>query len=98
MFLTSRRLHTRCLSDWSTDVCSSDLRDVLDPTRLVEHAHPLGVAVVHHPHLEATVAHQRLEAEVLAAAEVGVQPELQEIGRAACRERLQLAEVVVVTE
>src|ERR1039458_7905396 len=24
-FLASRRLHTRCLSDWSSDVCSSDL-------------------------------------------------------------------------
>src|ERR1035441_5741640 len=25
-FLSSRRRHTRCLSDWSSDVCSSDLR------------------------------------------------------------------------
>src|ERR1035438_4128487 len=24
-FFSSRRLHTRCLSDWSSDVCSSDL-------------------------------------------------------------------------
>src|SRR5262245_62196368 len=24
-FLSSRRPHTRCLSDWSSDVCSSDL-------------------------------------------------------------------------
>src|SRR5262247_1448979 len=24
-FLSSRRRHTRCLSDWSSDVCSSDL-------------------------------------------------------------------------
>src|SRR5947199_1610470 len=38
---SSRRRHTRCLSDWSSDVCSSDLEDdacqVLDasssPTR-----------------------------------------------------------------
>src|SRR5262245_64449853 len=30
-FFSSRRRHTRCLSDWSSDVCSSDLvvdRDV----------------------------------------------------------------------
>src|SRR5437899_9696322 len=27
-FFSSRRRHTRCLSDWSSDVCSSDL--VLD--------------------------------------------------------------------
>src|SRR5258705_6744959 len=27
-FFSSRRRHTRCLSDWSSDVCSSDLRVV----------------------------------------------------------------------
>src|SRR5471030_288869 len=26
-FFSSRRRHTRCLSDWSSDVCSSDLMD-----------------------------------------------------------------------
>src|ERR1039458_10665343 len=26
VFFSSRRRHTRCLSDWSSDVCSSDLR------------------------------------------------------------------------
>src|SRR5205814_2718217 len=26
-FFSSRRRHTRCLSDWSSDVCSSDLRN-----------------------------------------------------------------------
>src|SRR5437899_12217134 len=25
-FFSSRRRHTRCLSDWSSDVCSSDLK------------------------------------------------------------------------
>src|ERR1039458_10790523 len=25
LFCSSRRRHTRCLSDWSSDVCSSDL-------------------------------------------------------------------------
>src|ERR1035441_10712241 len=28
-FFSSRRRHTRCLSDWSSDVCSSDLAVVL---------------------------------------------------------------------
>src|SRR5262245_62986306 len=28
-FCSSRRRHTRCLSDWSSDVCSSDLRKML---------------------------------------------------------------------
>src|SRR5205814_7229510 len=27
-FFSSRRRHTRCLSDWSSDVCSSDLASV----------------------------------------------------------------------
>src|SRR5215212_9908040 len=29
-FFSSRRRHTRCLSDWSSDVCSSDLPDNAD--------------------------------------------------------------------
>src|SRR5205814_7886056 len=29
-FFSSRRRHTRCLSDWSSDVCSSDLQRLLD--------------------------------------------------------------------
>src|SRR5437899_7018486 len=28
-FFSSRRRHTRCLSDWSSDVCSSDLKSEL---------------------------------------------------------------------
>src|SRR5436305_14774014 len=28
-FVSSRRRHTRCGRDWSSDVCSSDLRDPL---------------------------------------------------------------------
>src|SRR5262245_66084014 len=30
-FFSSRRRHTRCLSDWSSDVCSSDLDPRLAP-------------------------------------------------------------------
>src|SRR5205814_6243597 len=30
-FFSSRRRHTRCLSDWSSDVCSSDLLALLAP-------------------------------------------------------------------
>src|ERR1035441_10975462 len=31
VFFSSRRRHTRCLSDWSSDVCSSDLFAWADP-------------------------------------------------------------------
>src|SRR5947199_10262374 len=30
VFFSSRRRHTRCLSDWSSDVCSSDLAGKTD--------------------------------------------------------------------
>src|ERR1035438_8499821 len=32
LFFSSRRRHTRCLSDWSSDVCSSDLEFKMDKT------------------------------------------------------------------
>src|SRR5262245_64762513 len=48
-FFSSRRRHTRCLSDWSSDVCSSDLtlgrpgRDVVSGFPLVNaRSHELG--------------------------------------------------------
>src|SRR5205814_6548538 len=31
-FFSSRRRHTRCLSDWSSDVCSSDLDRSSNPS------------------------------------------------------------------
>src|SRR5437899_8563072 len=33
-FFSSRRRHTRCLSDWSSDVCSSDLLGQIDTGKL----------------------------------------------------------------
>src|SRR6266542_5750298 len=33
-FFSSRRRHTRCYRDWSSDVCSSDLLDLRCPARL----------------------------------------------------------------
>src|SRR5882724_9438386 len=32
-FFSSRRRHTRCLSDWSSDVCSSDLDLIVVPVQ-----------------------------------------------------------------
>src|SRR3989337_3273177 len=31
-FFSSRRRHTRCYRDWSSDVCSSDLNSIRDAT------------------------------------------------------------------
>src|SRR5262245_65620350 len=38
-FFSSRRRHTRCLSDWSSDVCSSDLSSLTTsrPIALLAH-------------------------------------------------------------
>src|SRR2546429_6702436 len=33
-FFSSRRRHTRCSRDWSSDVCSSDLISCADPQRI----------------------------------------------------------------
>src|SRR5262245_63771482 len=47
-FFSSRRRHTRCLSDWSSDVCSSDLprradtRRAQQPTATRRRRHPAG--------------------------------------------------------
>src|SRR5205814_2677500 len=38
-FFSSRRRHTRCLSDWSSDVCSSDL-SITDDQRFFLHGIP----------------------------------------------------------
>src|SRR5262245_66400992 len=37
-FFSSRRRHTRCLSDWSSDVCSSDLEQLLHDLLHLWHA------------------------------------------------------------
>src|SRR5262245_65235112 len=42
-FFSSRRRHTRCLSDWSSDVCSSDLA-LVDVAGIVDAARDLGDA------------------------------------------------------
>src|SRR5262245_26979497 len=41
-FFSSRRRHTRCLSDWSSDVCSSDLGSGASPVsaEAPKEAHP----------------------------------------------------------
>src|SRR6266550_4707398 len=42
-FFSSRRRHTRCSRDWSSDVCSSDLR--LVARRDLEEVDPVAVAM-----------------------------------------------------
>src|SRR3989337_4003832 len=44
-FLSSRRRHTRCYRDWSSDVCSSDLMRVADVIDLYPRV-PVGTDVL----------------------------------------------------
>src|SRR5262245_62529521 len=84
-FFSSRRRHTRCLSDWSSDVCSSDLERselVLLPIASKEPRVVLG-------------RHEGVGATALAFSADGTRLALAfykktssaEIGRASCRER-----------
>src|SRR2546429_4235988 len=87
-FFSSRRRHTRCSRDWSSDVCSSDLG-----TRT---AAITGAFVAAHDAVGWLIAHGTLTAspirDFVAAVSVGVvggTPLLDlEIGRASCRERV----------
>src|SRR5262245_63582784 len=44
-FFSSRRRHTRCLSDWSSDVCSSDLW----PSESMQFSRPMTLTAVSLP-------------------------------------------------
>src|SRR5262245_63502530 len=89
-FFSSRRRHTRCLSDWSSDVCSSDLL-VDDPVALVEE-----VVEVADDGAEVLAGRDR------APSADGMEPDrdrlvgqqrrrVVQIGRASCRERVESA-------
>src|SRR5258706_11948267 len=87
-FFSSRRRHTRLVSDWSSDVCSSDLDCGITGVALVDPAiavvtdsstvHATGNGVTH-----ATVAVAGITGQVV----IDVN-QVPEIGRASCRERV----------
>src|SRR5205814_3961506 len=91
-FFSSRRRHTRCLSDWSSDVCSSDL-----VCSFLRRLHPIaGIrrgARLPSPAKQSLCSQQN--AHRLSQREVDRNPCLsrgerhQEIGRASCRERVE---------
>src|SRR5262245_63118800 len=90
-FFSSRRRHTRCLSDWSSDVCSSDLEGFL---RLLVPALPRARPL--HPARRGRAQGLAGQIRVLrpAAPAPGLAgPRGQEIGRASCRERVKISVV-----
>src|SRR5699024_12123140 len=80
-FFSSRRRHTRSKRDWSSDVCSSDLGVHLHDLRFLSGGGgPLAAGLL---------------ADDAAAAGSGVRHHHQEIGRASCRERVEISVVAV---
>src|SRR5256885_2795460 len=87
-FFSSRRRHTRLQGDWSSDVCSSDLRparQALHVTLRREHEDLVGEEI----HLHRLEELLRI-LEILLPLHQLAQPGelLVEIGRASCRERV----------
>src|SRR5438045_8902129 len=84
-FFPTRRRHTRCLSDWSSDVCSSDLAAFVR-TRMQKH---IGRARIRRELMAAGVAND-IAARAIAE-NADEERERAEIGRASCRERGEMS-------
>src|SRR5205814_7415540 len=97
---SSRRRHTRCLSDWSSDVCSSDLTvpGQKEPGRALAAAHAFDIEAAKARLAAANggyeIVHESAGLElgvyVLVAPEADDQ-QPHEIGRASCRERVKIS-------
>src|SRR5438045_8985934 len=75
-FFSSRRRHTRCLSDWSSDVCSSDLPSSMTAIAV------LGQAAA------ASISRSGGALPITTA----TSSTRNKIGRASCRERVEIPE------
>src|SRR5258705_6625371 len=87
-FFSSRRRHTRCLSDWSSDVCSSDLAQA--HARGIAHlprAAPRGCVRLRCRAQTRVPLRARLACQ-LAGGGIEAREIITEIGRASCRERV----------
>src|SRR5205814_7173068 len=93
-FFSSRRRHTRCLSDWSSDVCSSDLDGIVGATqRLARRLSHL----LHRPRTTTTTppAMGSPHIQSLGMNSLDVVAPMSghpKIGRASCRERGEITE------
>src|SRR5437764_8777460 len=93
-FFSSRRRHTRYIGDWSSDVCSSDLPDVVG-SRLFEGFVTAAVTAIEQRD-PTTSGHSFRVADLtveLAKTVDGI--ENGQIGRASCRERVWISVVAV---
>src|SRR5205809_3882687 len=87
-FFSSRRRHTRCSRDWSSDVCSSDLVRTLHPAGRLDFER---VGGAHVPIGRDLVAQALDEGALRRRERIGHNEQIRpdtKIGRASCRERL----------
>src|SRR5256886_5578721 len=85
-FFSSRRRHTRFDCDWSSDVCSSDLRISAVTAEQTPHVHFIGLAF--QPLEESAHAVPAIVLGQLFHVRVLVTGLTVKIGRASCRERV----------
>src|SRR5258705_6148197 len=86
-FFSSRRRHTRCLSDWSSDVCSSDLNYVLNSEKWNKDPF-FKTFVVNYTNAATIISEDFKDTEDLDGVFSGLLQSKSEIGRASCRERV----------
>src|SRR5207245_6526694 len=77
-FFSSRRRHTRCYRDWSSDVCSSDLEAMKPPRSLLVLLAGLSLLLPMRAQAQHVDPDARAHAQDL------------KIGRASCRERVEM--------
>src|SRR5205814_4809806 len=89
-FFSSRRRHTRCLSDWSSDVCSSDLL-LLITARIISRDYLPEFSM---PLIQGQGRRLTGTRNARAVLDQGIwdSSERDEIGRASCRERVEIWE------
>src|SRR2546429_5843810 len=87
-FFSSRRRHTRCSRDWSSDVCSSDLIAAAEKAPLRDETTDRDPT---YEALRAELAKSQTDLaslEARATATASLVRSYREIGRASCRERV----------
>src|SRR5256884_5098291 len=88
-FFSSRRRHTRCSRDWSSDVCSSDL-SLRPPERYFHRSRRLRMSFLRNitSGFRSLFRKEQVDRELNEELGTYLEMEATEIGRASCRERV----------